>query len=167
MPNISAHGGGCCGVSHIRGFNYFNENHTVEFIRRELSRCFDGVSPRRGNPNRLAEVILTDNQLSFRNLPIALAKEGFVLVNRFRNSNSGNVCNVFHKVRTPLSTEPANLPYRWDPALRETFRRVYRSSTRGYFESLEEALAGAGKTLVAIVKVSGETTETVYTVPQG
>lgn len=55
--------------------------------------------------SHLFEVVLTNDQMNY--LPEVLKEMklmGFVRVNRFYNSNSGNVCNVFH-----LTTNQENL----------------------------------------------------------
>jgi len=81
---IRGHGGGCCGIRHIRGFY-----GSVEEVRRILRNNL-AYLPR----GRAAEVVLTDNQLQ-RYEPLLL-EEGFRKVFHFRNANSGNVCHIYY-----------------------------------------------------------------------
>lgn len=106
MPIMEEHGGECCGVKHVHDFD-LPERDTAA-----LDRVLKAVCPA-GNPNRLSEVVLTDGQMQQGWGPILRAR-GFRLVARWRNSNSGNVCNMFVMVPTELSMEDADLPWIWE-----------------------------------------------------
>lgn len=126
MPVIEDHGGDCCGVKHVYGFVRPDQHDAVE----SLDRVLEAVCPA-DNPNRLSEVVLTDDQMEEGWGPILRAR-GFRLVVRWRNSNSDNVCNMFVMVPTELSMEDADLPWSWEdeaaPALEaapaDGYRRV-------------------------------------------
>lgn len=100
----AAHGGQCCGMDHISGFEECNEDN-----KNELQRKIDEI--KRHRPGGCIECVLIDQQLSGepRQERIYggmqhnvggwgphLHALGFRLVHRFRNSNHGNWCNVFH-----------------------------------------------------------------------
>ena len=104
------HGGACCGISHISGF----DRAAVAQLDEVLSQ--HDYTRDHGTPgNRLLEAVLTDRQLDRNNASYderitpsvraaggwgnVLASRGFVLVHRFQNSNTGRYCNVFHRVR--------------------------------------------------------------------
>lgn len=90
MASIVGHGGSCCGMRHLRGFN---ANDTEERLRREVENCYPA------NRGGLIEAVLTNSQCNSpgtRHIPEALQRIGFKLVSRFKNPNSGNICNVFH-----------------------------------------------------------------------
>ena len=95
---IRAHGGGCCGVRHLCGFNTQTTNVKVDGkietvpIPASLSRLDELLAS--APKGRLVEAVLTDNQATIWNL--ALRERKFVLITRFRNANSGNNCNVYH-----------------------------------------------------------------------
>lgn len=92
MTDRFAHGGGCCGMTHIRGMNGDS---------RDVLRAVDRHIATRPQ-NHLVEVVLTDMQVK-RNPAVAkgLKERGFKLVSRFYNDNSRNYCNVLH--RYPLT----------------------------------------------------------------
>lgn len=164
-PQAVSHGGGCCGVIHLRRFDHIFNRMTdealLEQIRMQLATYIN-----RQNNNRLVEVVLTDGQCQkFQGqFPRILRILGFKLVNRFKNSNSGNVCNVFHMIATPLPLD--NLPFEWGPPIipEATFHRVYRGRTgaTGY-PTLEAARDGAKDTLERVVKKTlGQPDEVVW-----
>lgn len=142
----------CCGVKH---FCSFTDNDGYN----EYSRIASGLADI--GDNILAEITLTNSQM--RGMPDAVADmvaAGFVLVLRFRNSNSGNIVNVFHHAPT---SEPINQAPGWNgrysvvagadhlavappqaaPAVvHNTFHNVYRGGRiGGGYNTLEEARA--------------------------
>lgn len=89
MARVLSHGGSCCGMRHLAGFNAQDNEET---IRTALASAW---VPR----GVLVEAVLTNaqcNQNHLRHIPEALQRIGFKLVSRFKNPNSGNICNVFH-----------------------------------------------------------------------
>jgi hypothetical protein len=145
-----------------------NENgqHMVDHMGRAL--LFYGGTPgnfqgveirdhdRRFYNNRLIEIVLTDGQLMNTGVNVlvnnqgcgswlqALSALGFRPVSRFRNSNSGRYCTVFHFV--------ANLENDWEeaaPVIRPTvvftyYRKVYASGNVGLtmYPTIFEAFNG-------------------------
>lgn len=100
MSILVRHGGNCCGMHHLYGF-YRTE--TVEDIQRRLLGL-----PRQG---MTVEIILTNSQLGkMSSLGKNIQKVGFRLVNRFKNPNSGAICNVFHYTPRARSLTK-NLPF--------------------------------------------------------
>lgn len=101
-----AHGGHCCGVSHLFDFPVWSEsveksialqieNTLSEWEYNEYTRR-DGTEYKR-LPSHLFEIVLTDEQLMDDNkawVP-ALKRLGFRHVARWFNSNSDNYCNMF------------------------------------------------------------------------
>lgn len=108
---VLIHGGRCCGIRHSVGWSLNNDRGRIyEKIKDDKAATPVG---------RLLEVVVTDGQLiSQPNLGPALAAEEFRLVSRFMNDNSGNVCNVFHYIRSanirPIS-QPIPDPVPWVP----------------------------------------------------
>ena len=110
MAYRSGHGGGCCGINHIRNFTAggmgggFNRGIPT---REELRALIGDRGGRWNNPrgrSMLLEVVLTNRQCAAHpDLPVMLQEEGFKLVSRFSNPNSGNICNVFHYNKHPRS----------------------------------------------------------------
>lgn len=111
----SSHGGGCCGISHVWNFNDQTDrleftnihNGPVVTLTEAIARIDEG---------RCLEIVLTDEQIEdATDLCVDLRNAGFELVSRFYNSNSGNMCNVLHKVREQFKHEgpwhelPANV----------------------------------------------------------
>lgn len=107
--NWDEHGGGCCGMTHVYGFdNRPNEkllNKLDKILANYTGRYSDSADgcdcefcvkerERMKTFNALLEAVLVDEQM-FTWAP-ELRKRGFRLVNRFFNSNSGNYCNVLH-----------------------------------------------------------------------
>lgn len=84
MVSTKIHGGGCCGRRHIYGFDRpgnFQEHH-------------DAIQRRHGDrTNLVTEIVLTDDQMRRNRARIEAA--GYRRVARWRNSNSGNFCNMF------------------------------------------------------------------------
>ena len=121
------HGADCCGAGHISGF----DNATPDDLDRcigEHERSWDGT-------NRMIEVILSERQITTGRMPAGrtgqdfanritqatrdaggwaqvLSERGFKFVRRFRNSNSGQNCYVFHRIPEELSLTD-NLPFNW------------------------------------------------------
>ncbi len=113
MAYRSSHGGGCCGINHIRGFSgggmagYQPLGIPTREELRELMRPGNTAA----NRGMLLEVVLTNNQCrQYPGVPVMLQEEGFKLVNRFLNPNSGNICNVFHYNKSPRSLT-SRLPF--------------------------------------------------------
>ena len=142
MPVILNHGGACCGMRHMRGMS-FNYNSNIEQEIRDAVRQV--------HANRLIEVTMTDGQCSNTRVMQVLKAYGFKLVNRFRNSNSGNIVNVFHRI--PVQSAMTGLPYEWEN-LTAGYARRYRTRDSGIFATPEDARQGARSTLVGIVDLS-------------
>lgn len=126
----------CCGVQHFCEFSDDLDDGEYESIADALADMGD---------NRLAEITLTDGQMkSMPGLVRDMAAARFILVNRFRNSNSGNIVNVFHRVpvREPLNEAPgwtrrvrieggvAGEPAAEPAVVSSTFHNVYPRSGR-------------------------------------
>jgi hypothetical protein len=112
IPNINpeesgmlirqAHGGDCCGMTHIHNFPYKPNaevqkelDNIVESITEACAQegCSCGCSA--ASPGRgLVEIVLVDAQA--KGWHSSLKKRGFRRVGRFLNSNSGNYCNIYH-----------------------------------------------------------------------
>lgn len=102
---IRRHGGGCCGIDHIVGFQYgVLSPLDVENFNRRISNW------KRRYASRMLEACLTDSQM--RNWAPHLQKVGFKLGPRFRNSNSRNIVNVLHllSARQDTCTFKGTLP---------------------------------------------------------
>lgn len=130
---------------------YFTAGIQLDFQGTEIS-----ADNQRRYENRLIEVVLTDSQLRhsgnevregaevFRSWLDVLLSLGFRRVSRFRNSNSGSYCTVFHFVRTLENNweEPEQI-------LRPTvvftyYRKVYASGNVGLtmYPTIFEAFNG-------------------------
>ena len=101
------HGGLCCGINHVSQFDYADREQVHIQLRDIYRQVNDGMA---------VEVVLTDTQLRRKPwLGPLLAKLGFRHFSeaRFRNPNSGNICNVFY-----YSPNFTQTPPRWsfDPA---------------------------------------------------
>lgn len=104
------HGGSCCGIRQIYGFDHSTVAELDEYIRE--------LDNEHGQGNRLIEVVLSQRQVRGDRAPAggwtaALAERGFRLVSRFNNSNSHNDCYIFHRVPAFKSIAPADLPFPW------------------------------------------------------
>lgn len=89
------HGGGCCGMLHIYGFNRGQQERDLKKVQEQIKRV------KRNSECRLIEIVLTDPQI--KNMPElsnGLKRLGFKLKTRFLNINSGNYCNVLHWTAT-------------------------------------------------------------------
>lgn len=96
MTVLRSHGGSCCGMRHIWGFH---DRETKAELQRHLADTKQ--HPTQG---MLVEVVLTNAQCRRNpNHPKWLQELGFKLVSRFKNPNSGNICNVFHYNKAPRS----------------------------------------------------------------
>lgn len=105
------HGGGCCGISHVAGFEGGRDNHRQ--LRRNLRTII--TTSHGENVERVLEAVVTDNQLAHnRFLGPILASEGFELVRRFKNANTDNICNIFQ--RHPDFLPLDDLPFSLNPA---------------------------------------------------
>lgn len=100
---IRLHGGGCCGIRHSSGYSA-QEETAVRTLFQDIGQCPQGC---------MLEVVLTDGQLRGNRLSRMLVTSGFKLVYRFRNANSGNICNVFHRHNAPLPLK--DLPFSLEP----------------------------------------------------
>lgn len=106
MAHIVAHGGSCCGMRHLRGFSALDTEAT---IKAQVENCYPA------NMGGIIEAVLTNAQCNnprTSHIPEALQKVGFRLVSRFKNPNSGNICNVFHynqKAPRPFKRLPFKL----------------------------------------------------------
>lgn len=121
--SLDSHGGGCCGILHL--YDFSGSEVSVEkqldkilasWIEEEYDEAFRecscGFCPPPPDPktfNALLEVVLTDSQMQMYGQ--LLKKRGFRLVTRFKNSNSGNYCNILHY--TPCEPAPTKPPYTW------------------------------------------------------
>lgn len=121
---INNHAGECCGIRDIEDFEsrYRRgplERHLDESMANEVEEVLDGLRVDGEEPPEngsiLFTAVLTDQQLTNNeDLVRLLKKKGFTLVNRFRNLNSGNICNVFHYTqRKSLSRRKKDLPFNW------------------------------------------------------
>ena len=99
-----AHGGLCCGITHLlECYGTDADVHAVEDAAKKLQEAQQYVS----YPECiLKEIVLTNKQMrACPNVLFAMKRAGFVRVARWKNSNSGNVCNMFL-----LYAEPASKP---------------------------------------------------------
>lgn len=107
---FSAHGGFCCGMTHIHAL-CCDEDINLKKRRRELLTLVKQVVEKRANnKHHLYEVVLTDDNIKEEpELVKQLKSMGFVLVTRFFNKNSSNCCNVLHYThRQSLEDSPWN-----------------------------------------------------------
>lgn len=103
MIRIASHGGGCCGIRHIKDFGI---DTTKESIMAQLSS-----TRQHSTQGMLVEVVLTNRQCKmYPDHPRWLQELGFKVVSRFKNPNSGNICNVFHYNKVPKSVT-SRLPF--------------------------------------------------------
>lgn len=127
---FSHHAGSCCGVFNMWNFGPQPTVQAVAEIDRMIA-IHQTPNAASGNGNRLIEVCLIDGQLTTadtlgRTWADILRSRGFKRMARFRNSNSGNIVNVFHLFQEEMDTE---VPYRW-PAMPEDQRYRYRQARR-------------------------------------
>ncbi len=105
MVTLSAHGGGCCGMRHLRGFGP-DENANPDLIDQALSGAINGQG---------VEVVLNHTQVA--TLPRVLerlAELGFVLDGHWRNGNHGQ--QAFRDVAAPTEGELGSHNYRFTRA---------------------------------------------------
>jgi len=121
--NMDDHGGSCCGVRHIYGFDRSSPNELTTLLAQV--DALNRVARATPDSHRLVEVILSERQVTADSgntgwtaevreaggWPAILAANGFSLVNRFENANSGKKCYIFHRVNNPLSL--TDLPFEW------------------------------------------------------
>jgi len=126
MLTMHCHGGKCCGISHIQGFQgnpKYSSYEQVTVLRKDANvadseRCMNpgtnlyyGPLPSETNekrflrylkfikklqPKGLVEVTLVSYQK--KDWDEILTREGFKIVTEFLNSNSGNTVSVYHLV---------------------------------------------------------------------
>lgn len=117
-----SHGGGCCGVKHLSNFSstyraylthpkngiprYISIPISAELIKDAVSKTTQFQTQ-----GILVEAVLTNTQLKDPVVAEAIQDAGFKLVSRFKNPNSGNICNVFHYNQVPRSTT-GRLPFK-------------------------------------------------------
>lgn len=104
MNYIIPHGGSCCGIRHLRRFSD-TPKQEASALASNLRNSY--LRPR----GRAVEVVLTDSQS--RKYGDSLAKEGFIPVFRFKNSNTGHLLTVFYFHENPLPLDA--LPFSFDP----------------------------------------------------
>lgn len=105
MVTLSAHGGGCCGMRHLRGFGA-EENNNPDLIDEALAGAINGQG---------VEVVLNGTQV--QNLPRVLerlAELGFVLDGHWRNGNHGQ--QDFRNAAAPTEGELGSHNYRFTRA---------------------------------------------------
>jgi len=94
MAIVVGHGGGCCGVRHICHFTRTDNAATIKGLVDTTRQA--------QTQGMLVEAVLTNEQLAWSNdLKSSLEEVGFKCIARFRNPNSGNICNVFHYNKVP------------------------------------------------------------------
>ena len=91
------HGGDCCGITHISGFQLDNEGTKAGTLRSldtelEVIEAQVGAAPCEGS--RLVEAVLAGGQIPMWEKD--LLDRGFARVSSFKNANSGNTCVVYH-----------------------------------------------------------------------
>ena len=100
---VDAHGGSCCGISHICDVGYnLSVGDGVERVLRLMNDYIENEFDFDDEGNNsidkwghLFEITLTDQQVTdvvIRNLKALKFRH----VNRFYNQNSGNYVNIFH-----------------------------------------------------------------------
>lgn len=117
---IANHGGHCCGVDHIYGFEYLRNRPVVGLDAGSQQRVDEFKRSvnnwKYHNASRLLEACLTDHQMV--GWAPYLQEAGFKLVTRFRNSNSENTVNVLHllSARPTTKTARGKLPrlFKWE-----------------------------------------------------
>lgn len=110
--------GNCCGKYVISGFpqGYVDPKKDWEDrLKNAIYEAYDSgkyngdwdeYPPDEDEFEQLVEITLTDRQLEKMPLLVkALKKFGFVRVCSFVNSNTDNICNVFHMYRNNCLTE--------------------------------------------------------------
>lgn len=94
--DVIEHGGGCCGMTHISDFPSIVDAENKKDRAAMIDAFDEALNDVGTNLSHCIEVVLIDDQLREGWLRI-IQKRGFKRVSRFRNSNSNNVCNVFHR----------------------------------------------------------------------
>lgn len=122
--NNESHGGHCCGMSHIWGFNVAIDKATKDLMETITQRVSEIEERARENYEydedeedvnwtvfgHCIEIVLTDSQMLYSGWAPVLKKKGFKLCDRWFNDNSGNYCNLLtYKTKEPET--PA--PYEW------------------------------------------------------
>lgn len=105
MVTLSAHGGGCCGMRHLRGFGP-DENANPDLIDQALAGAINGQG---------VEVVLNHTQVTnYPRVLERLAELGFVLDGHWRNGNHGN--QTFRDRNAPTEGELGSHNYRFTRA---------------------------------------------------
>lgn len=116
------HGGQCCGISHVHGFDYTTEASLDQVLLQHDQRSDHGTPG-----SRTLEAVLSERQVNPAHghgrtmIPEAIWQEGgwapvlfrkgFRLVGRFRNSNSNEFCYIFHRNLAWSDLPAAQLPF--------------------------------------------------------
>lgn len=105
MVTLSAHGGGCCGMRHLRGFGP-DENANPDLIDQALAGAINGQG---------VEVVLNHTQVTnYPRVLERLAELGFVLDGHWRNGNHG--AQAFLNREAPTEGELGSHNYRFTRA---------------------------------------------------
>lgn len=106
MARVLSHGGSCCGMRHLAGFNAQDNEET---IRTALASAW---VPR----GVLVEAVLTNaqcNQDRLRHIPEALQRIGFKLVSRFKNPTAETSATCSTTTSTPAGLSSGCLSAFW------------------------------------------------------
>lgn len=147
---VAAHGGGCCGMRHVRSISYATT--AAGLTPAQAITAFDTAVSQVPH-GRTAEVILTNTQMtspSYAPVLARMAELGFVLVNRYLNDNSGNENFVFHRT-AHLKALVGGAANRWNGLVRHPGLNAELPAVH---------VAGAGEAIRVgdIVSVSGLST---------
>jgi hypothetical protein len=85
-------------MTHVVSFGYAADKGSISSLKRAVAQATTNVNGNRTH-NHCVEAVLTDEQLQSGWTPV-LKELGFKRVSRFRNDNSGNICNIFHYIPT-------------------------------------------------------------------
>ena len=122
--NCEEHGGYCCGMSHVWGFQTVTDKVTEDLmgtitsrvlrVEEEATENYDYEEDEEDVPWKVfghcIEIVLTDSQMLHSGWAPVLKEKGFKLCDRWFNDNSGNYCNLLtYKTKEPET--PA--PYEW------------------------------------------------------
>ena len=105
--NTEEHGGGCCGIRHISGFDNVTAGSAVTALASAIANCmhhYDAYYEDGKVAKGMLEIVIIDEQ-AIREIDVDgrkmrwhdyLLSTGWQRVTRFQNSNSSNYCNVYH-----------------------------------------------------------------------
>lgn len=93
---VTGHGGNCCGINHLYEFPDLDDAGGKEERKAMIAAFIYALQSIGSDLRNIVEVVLTDEQLRSGWLRV-VQRNGFKRVSRFKNSNSGNVCNIFHR----------------------------------------------------------------------